>query len=77
MTASDWYYNAVKYVYENDLMAGISDITFASEVKLNRAMAVQILYNLEGKPAVTVSATFTDAAAAGTDATGAEVNLAS
>jgi len=62
---SDWYYDAVKYVYENGLMAGTSETTFAPEVKLNRAMAVQILYNLEGKPAVTEAATFTDAAAAG------------
>ena len=62
---SEWYYDAVKYVYENGLMAGTSETTFAPEVKLNRAMAVQILYNLEGKPAVTEAATFTDAAAAG------------
>lgn len=62
---SDWYYNAVKYVYENELMAGTSETTFEPNTKLNRAMAVQILYNLEGKPAVTASSTFTDAAAAG------------
>lgn len=60
-----WYYDAVKYVYENGLMAGTSDTTFDPEMKLNRAMAAQILYNLEGKPAVTEAATFTDAAAAG------------
>ena len=62
---SDWYYDAVKYVYENGLMAGTSETTFEPELKLNRAMAAQILYNLEGKPAVTEAATFTDAAAAG------------
>lgn len=60
-----WYYDAVKYVYENGLMAGTSDTTFDPKMKLNRAMAAQILYNLEGKPAVTEAATFTDAAAAG------------
>lgn len=46
-------------------MAGTSETTFEPNTKLNRAMAVQILYNLEGKPAVTASSTFTDAAAAG------------
>ena len=60
-----WYYDAVKYVYENGLMAGTSDTTFDAEMKPNRALAAQILYNLEGKPAVTEAATFTDAAAAG------------
>ena len=47
--SSDWYYNAVKYVYENGLMAGTSDTTFDPETKLTRAMAAQILYNLDGQ----------------------------
>lgn len=55
-----WYYDAVKYVYENSIMAGTGDVTFDPEVKLTRAMAVQILYNLEGKPEVTTTSTFTD-----------------
>lgn len=55
-----WYYNAVKYVFENDLMIGTSDTTFQPKMNLTRAMAAQILYNLEGNPAVTDEATFTD-----------------
>ena len=62
---TDWWYEAVKYVYENKLMAGTSTTTFAPKAKLNRAQAVQILYNLEGQPAVTGTADFTDTAAAG------------
>ena len=58
--SSDWYYNAVKYVYENGLMAGTSDTTFDPETKLTRAMAAQILYNLDGQPTVSGDATFTD-----------------
>ena len=60
-----WYYNAVKYVYEKGLMAGTGDTTFEPGLKLNRAMAAQILYNLEGQPAVTGTATFTDTDDAG------------
>ena len=60
-----WYFDAVKYVYENSLMAGTGDTTFEPEVKLNRAMAAQILYNLEGQPTVTGEETFTDADDAG------------
>lgn len=56
----DWFYNAVKYVYENKLMAGTSTTTFEPNAKLNRAQAVQILYNLEGQPTVTGTADFTD-----------------
>lgn len=57
---TDWWYEAVKYVYENKLMSGTSDTTFEPTAKLNRAQAVQILYNLEGQPAVTGTADFTD-----------------
>ena len=57
---ADWWYEAVKYVYENKLMAGTSTTTFEPTAKLNRAQAVQILYNLEGQPTVTGTADFTD-----------------
>lgn len=62
---NEWYADAIEYVNVHNLMAGMSGTTFEPNTKLNRAMAAQILYNLEGKPAVTASSTFTDAAAAG------------
>ena len=65
VNSDDWFLAAVQYVYENDRMAGTSSTTFQPEVKLTRAMAAQVLYNLEGQPAVTGDTTFTDAAAAG------------
>lgn len=55
-----WYYNAIQYVYENNLMAGTGDTTFDPEVSLTRAMTAQILYNLEGQPEVDEEATFAD-----------------
>ena len=63
--SDDWFLAAVQYVYENDRMAGTSSTTFQPEVNLTRAMAAQVLYNLEGQPAVTGDTTFTDAADAG------------
>lgn len=65
VNSDDWFLAAVQYVYENDRMAGTSSTTFQPEVHLTRAMAAQVLYNLEGQPAVTGDTTFTDAAAAG------------
>jgi len=56
---SAWYYDAVKYVYDNGLMNGIASDTFDPTSNLNRAMMVQILYNLEGATA-TGSASFGD-----------------
>ena len=56
----DWFYGAVAYVYENGIMAGTGETTFAPYMELDRAMAAQLFYNLEGKPAVTGDSTFTD-----------------
>ena len=65
VNSDDWFLAAVQYVYENSRMAGTSSTTFQPEVNLTRAMAAQVLYNLEGQPAVTGDTTFTDAADAG------------
>ena len=65
VNSDDWFLAAVQYVYENSRMAGTSSTTFQPEVNLTRAMAAQVLYNLEGQLAVTGDTTFTDAADAG------------
>lgn len=62
VSKNSWYYDAVKYVYENGIMAGTGDTTFAPEMLLTRAQAVQMLYNLEGKPQVTGESGFSDLA---------------
>lgn len=59
--ASAWYYNAVEYVYENGLMSGVSGGRFAPNDTLTRAMLVQTLYAMEGRPAA-ASAGFADVA---------------
>lgn len=48
---TDWFYNNVKYVYENKYMVGITDITFEPEAKLSRAMFVTILHRIDGEKA--------------------------
>ena len=55
-----WYHDAVDYVVEQGIMTGTSATTFEPNATLNRAMVAQILYNLEEKPAVTGTSTFTD-----------------
>ena len=50
VAAGAWYYGAVKYVYDHEIMAGTGDTTFGPEENLDRAQVVQILYNLEGTP---------------------------
>ena len=45
-----WYHAAVDYVVEQGIMEGMSATTFSPNTEVTRAQAVQILYNLEGKP---------------------------
>ena len=45
-----WYHAAVDYAVERGIMEGMSATTFSPTTEVTRAQAVQILYNLEGKP---------------------------
>lgn len=45
-----WYHAAVDYAVEHGIMEGMSATTFSPNTEVTRAQAVQILYNLEGKP---------------------------
>lgn len=62
VSTTDWFYNDVKYVWQHDIMNGVSDTKFAPETSMTRAMFVTVLYRLEGSPDVTGMATppFTD-----------------
>ena len=62
VSLSAWYYDAVKYVYDNGLMQGTSSTVFAPTSTTTRSMIVQILYNKEGTPAVSYSGAFSDVA---------------
>lgn len=62
ISSSDWFYEKVQYVYENNIMVGVSNTKFDPYATLDRAQAVQILYNLEGQPRVTGSTSFSDVA---------------
>lgn len=57
---SDYFYEAVKYVYDNELMSGTSDITFNPYMDTTRGMIITILYRLAGEPAVTGTSEFAD-----------------
>lgn len=57
---SDWFYDPVKYVYEEGLMTGTGANTFAPNLTTTRGMIVSILYRLEGGPQINGSSPFTD-----------------
>lgn len=57
---TNWYYNYVKYVYNNKIMTGYNTTTFAPNNKVTRGMVVSILYKMEGSPKVSGDSKFTD-----------------
>lgn len=57
-----WYTDAVRYVYEHDLMDGIGSTTFAPDATTSRAMIATILWRMAGSPAVNGSIGFSDVA---------------
>ena len=62
VASTDWFADAVRYVYDNNIMAGTGNSSFAPQKELTRAEVVQILYNLEGQPTVTGTNIFHDTA---------------
>ena len=60
VAASDWFYSAVRYAYENGLMTGTGSGAFSPNATITRGMLVTILYRLKDEPAVTAANPFTD-----------------
>ncbi len=56
---TDWYYDAVQYVYEKGMMNGTSTTNFTPNETTTRGMIVTILHRMEGTPAA-IGAAFTD-----------------
>ena len=58
--AKNWAYPGIQYCVTHGIMGGMGDGTFAPTGTTTRAQIVQILYNLEGTPAVSGTTPFTD-----------------
>lgn len=57
---SDWFFKGVEYVVDKDIMSGVSENQFDPSGKLTRAMLVQMLYNMESRPACDAENAFMD-----------------
>ena len=55
----NWYYDSVKYAYENGLMQG-TDKGFEPENNMTRAMLITVLWRIEKEPVVNYLLSFTD-----------------
>lgn len=60
VSSSDWFFKGVEYVVDKGIMSGVSENEFAPSGKLTRAMLVQMLYNMESRPACDAENAFID-----------------
>ncbi len=55
-----WYHHYTDYVISKGLMQGYGDGTFRPDADMSRAMLIQVLYNLEGRPTIVGKDPYTD-----------------
>ena len=60
VSRNSWYYDAVYYVYDHDIMDGVGSRKFDPYGDLSRAMIVTTLYRMEDEPWVRNYGTFRD-----------------
>ena len=59
--ATAWYRSSVEYVWQNELMVGVSSDKFAPDATMTRAMFALVLYRIADKPSVeAMTVPFTD-----------------
>jgi len=63
VSAEDWFFEAVQYVYDHDIMAGVGDNSFAPESELTRAMVAQVLFNMDENGYTDAASVFNDVVA--------------
>lgn len=57
---TDWFYDAVSYVYRNKYMTGLDPAHFGPAQNLSRAQFATILYRIENSPEISYQKTFPD-----------------
>lgn len=60
VTIADWFYDDVMFACGRGVMQGVSDTRFGPHLTATRAMMATILWRMEGSPAPTAEARFTD-----------------
>ena len=60
VSEKDWYYDAVKFAYDNGLMSGVSSTAFEPNANTTRGMIVTVMYRLENEPNVNIDNSFED-----------------
>lgn len=60
INADSWFRDFVQYVFDRDIMTGLNDTEFGSDMKLKRSHFATMLYRMEGEPEAEYSGKFKD-----------------
>lgn len=62
VTADEWFFDDVRYVWDNDIIDGVTEDAFEPEANVTRAVLIEALWRAEGRPEAESAGLFTDVA---------------
>ena len=62
VTSDEWFFDDVRYVWDNGLIDGVTEDAFEPEANVTRAVLIEALWRAEGRPEVESAGLFTDVA---------------
>lgn len=60
VTSDEWFFDDVRYVWDNDIIDGVTEDTFEPEANVTRAVLIEALWRAEGRPEAESAGLFTD-----------------
>ena len=62
VTSDEWFFDDVRYVWDNGLIDGVTEGAFEPEANVTRAVLIEALWRAEGRPEAESAGLFTDVA---------------
>ena len=62
VTADEWFFDDVRYVWDNGLIDGVTEDTFEPKANVTRSVLIEALWRAEGRPEAESAGLFTDVA---------------
>ena len=62
VTSDEWFFDDVRYVWDNGLIDGVTENAFEPEANVTRAVLIEALWRAEGRPEAESAGLFTDVA---------------
>lgn len=62
VTSDEWFFDDVRYVWDNDIIDGVTEDTFEPKANVTRAVLIEALWRAEGRPEAESAGLFTDVA---------------